>query len=257
MRLKCAIMMAVVAAGNSIAATPTETTRAAQQRVLQEYAFADRQDFDDAKRGLIEALPGNVIHDDAGQVVWDLRPFLAFEGEEKPAPDTVNPALWRHAQLNNINGLFEVIPGIYQARGFDVAVATFIRGKSGWIVVDPLSSEESARTALELLFKHEGKLPVTAVIYTHGHADHYLGAGGVIDAAEAARRRVPILAPEGFLEGLFSESVLAGNAMGRRFQFQSGQGIPIGPEGTVDFGQGKVPGSRGKGGLIAPTLLIN
>ena len=112
MRLKCAFMMAVVAANNSIAATPTETTRAAQQRVLQAYAFADRQDFEDAKRGLIEALPGNVIYDAAGQIVWDLRPFLAFEGEEKPAPDTVNPALWRHAQLNNINGLFEVIPGI-------------------------------------------------------------------------------------------------------------------------------------------------
>src|ERR1700723_3543156 len=148
MRLKCAIMMAAVAA-SSIAATPTETTRAAHQLVLQEYAFADRQDFEDAKRGLIEGLPGDVIHDAAGQVVWDLRPFLAFEGEEKPAPDTVNPALWRHAQLNNINGLFEVIPGIYQARGFDVAVATFIRGKRGWIVVDPLSSEDSARTPLE------------------------------------------------------------------------------------------------------------
>ena len=100
------------------------------------------------------------------------------------------------------------------------------------------------------------KLPVTAVIYTHGHADHYLGAGGVIDPAEAAKRGVPILAPEGFLEGLFTESVLAGNAMGRRFQFQSGQGIPIGPAGTVDFGQGKVPGSRGKGGMIAATLFI-
>jgi alkyl sulfatase BDS1-like metallo-beta-lactamase superfamily hydrolase len=234
----------------------TEATRAAQRHVLQEYPFSDRQDFEDAKRGLIEALPGGMIHDEAGRVVWDMRPFLAFEGEEQPAPDTVNPALWRHAQLNNISGLFEVIPGIYQARGFDVAVATFIRGKSGWIVVDPLSSEESARTALNLLFKHKGKLPVTAVIYTHGHADHYLGAGGVIDSGDAAQRHVPVLAPEGFLEGLFTESVLAGNAMGRRFQFQSGMGIPTGTEGVVDFGQGKVPGSRGRTGFIAPTLFI-
>ena len=252
-----AIALAAVSIGKGADAPATDATRASQQRVLQEYPFADRQDFEDAKRGLIEALPGNVVRDAAGQVAWDLRPFLAFEGEEKPAPDTVNPALWRHAQLNNINGLFEIIPGIYQARGFDVAVATFIRGKLGWIVVDPLTSQESARTALALLFKHEGELPVTAVIYTHGHADHYLGAGGVIDPVEAARRRVPILAPEGFIEGLFSESVLAGNAMGRRFQFQSGQGVPIGPEGTVDFGQGKVPGARGHGGLIAPTLYIN
>ncbi|MGA2738898.1 MAG: alkyl sulfatase dimerization domain-containing protein [Bryobacteraceae bacterium] len=252
-----AIVLAGVSICNGADAPATDATRAAQQHVLQNYPFADRQDFEDAKRGLIEALPGDVIHDAAGQVVWDLRPFLAFEGEDQPAPDSVNPALWRHAQLNNINGLFEVIPGIYQARGFDVAVATFIRGKLGWIVVDPMTSEEGARTALELLFKHEGKLPVTAVIYTHGHADHYLGAGGVIDAADAAQRHVPILAPEGFLEGLFSESVLAGNAMGRRFQFQSGLGIPVGPAGTVDFGQGKVPGARGHGGLIAPTLFIN
>src|ERR1700683_5120242 len=210
-----AIVLAGVCKCAGADAPATDATRAVQQRVLQEYPFADRQDFEDAKRGTIEALPGAVIHEVAGRVGWDLRPSLAFEGEDQPAPDTVNPALWRHAQLNNINGLFEVIPGIYQARGFDVAVATFIRGKLGWIVVDSMSSEDSARTGLELLFKHEGKLPVTAVIYTHGHADHYLGAGGVIDPSDAARRRVPILAPEGFLEGLFSESVLAGNALGR------------------------------------------
>lgn len=255
-----ACLIAVLPAAQSVcrAADPqtTDATRATQRRVLQGDTFSDRQDFEDARRGLIEALPGAVIQDAAGKVVWDLRPFLAFEGQDEPAPDTVNPALWRHAQLNNINGLFEVIPGIYQARAFDVAVVTFIRGKQGWIVVDPLTSEESSHAALELLFKHEGKLPVTAVIYTHGHADHYLGAGGVIDPADAAKRGVPILAPEGFLEGLFTESVLAGNAMGRRFQFQSGQGIPIGPAGTVDFGQGKAPGSRGKGGMVPATLFI-
>jgi alkyl sulfatase BDS1-like metallo-beta-lactamase superfamily hydrolase len=252
-----AILCAVASICHAADEPATETTRAAQRRVVQEYPFADRQDFEDAKRGLIEALPGEVIYDQAGHAAWDMRPFEAFEGETEAAPDTVNPALWRHAQLNNISGLFEVIPGIYQARGFDVAVATFIRGKAGWIVVDPLSSEESAHTALELLFKHAGKLPVTAVIYTHGHGDHYLGAGGVIDSDEALRRHVPVLAPEGFLEGLFTESVLAGNAMGRRFQFQSGLGVPIGPEGTVDFGQGKAPGSRGKTGFMAPTLFIS
>src|SRR5262249_34071135 len=152
----------------------------------------------------------------AGRVTWDMSVF-AFEDDEA-APDTVNPSLWRQARLNNIHGLFEVTAGIYQVRGFDISNITFIEGETGYVVVDPLVSAEPAAAALALMREHRGDRPVSAVIYTHSHVDHYGGIRGVLGAQDidAGAR---IIAPEGFLDAAVSENVLAGNAMTRRAMY--------------------------------------
>jgi alkyl sulfatase BDS1-like metallo-beta-lactamase superfamily hydrolase len=173
------------------------------------------------------------------------------------APPTVNPSLWRLAQLNAINGLFKVVDGIYQVRGFSLANMTIVEGRKGLIIIDPLSTTASAKVALDLYFTHRPNRPVVAVIYTHSHADHYGGVKGVATEADVKAGRAKVFAPAGFLEAAVSESVIAGNAMGRRAQYQFGTPLPRGPQGNVDAGLGKID-SRGVPGrsILAPTDLI-
>ena len=107
----------------------------------------------------------------------------------REAPATVNPSLWRQSRLNMHHGLFEVVPGVYQVRGLDIANMTLIEGDTGVIVVDTLTSIEGARAAMELYFKHRGLRPVAAVIFTHTHTDHWGGARGVLEDDAAGERQ--------------------------------------------------------------------
>jgi alkyl sulfatase BDS1-like metallo-beta-lactamase superfamily hydrolase len=241
-------------------ATPAPTpkdaspfTAALNRAVLTALPFADTQDFDDARHGLVATLPEVEIKNDQGRIVWSLRDY-AFLGDEQ-APPTVNPSLWRLARLNLIHGLFQVTDRIYQIRGFDISNMTVIEGDHGLIVIDPLVSTEVARAALELYMQHRGRRPVSAVIYSHSHTDHYGGVRGVVDERDVSAGRVHVWAPDRFMEEVVSEAVLAGTAMVRRAQFQFGATLPKGPRGQVDAGLGKGL-SRGTVTLIPPTRII-
>jgi alkyl sulfatase BDS1-like metallo-beta-lactamase superfamily hydrolase len=215
--------------------------------------FGDTRDFDDAARGFLGTLKNAHIVSESGRVVWDLEQY-GFLSDEEAAP-TVNPSLWRQARLNMHHGLFEVVPGVYQVRGFDLANMTLIEGDTGVIVFDTLTTVEGARAAMELYFAHRGRRPVTAVIFSHTHADHWGGARGVLDDEMLASGRVPVIAPDLFMEFAVSETIIAGNAMVRRAQYQFGPLLAKGPRGQVDTGLGKTHGA-GTVALVRPTDFI-
>ncbi len=249
--------VALLLAGSAALAEPNEATpatRAAQQQVTATLPLGDRADVEDAQRGLIAPLPNGVIAGTSGAApVWDLKPY-EFLKAGQPA-DTVNPSLWRQAQLNLNNGLFKVAERVYQLRGFDIANITIVEGDSGLIVTDATLTTQSAKAALDLYYQHRPKKPVLALIYTHSHADHFGGAGGLISEADAASGKVKVIAPEGFMEHAVAENVIAGNAMSRRAQFQFGTSLPVGERGQVDAGLGKAL-ANGKLSLIAPNDVI-
>ena len=198
-------------------------------------------------RGFISSIPEADIPG-----AWSLKPY-AFLADETPAP-TVNPSLWRQARLNMQHGLFEVTKGVYQVRGFDLSNITFIEGDEGYVIVDPLTSAAPAAAALQLMRERRGDKPVTAVIYTHSHVDHYGGVRGVL-TPEDIEAGIPIVAPEGFLAAAVSENVLAGNAMGRRATYMYGATLPKDPKGHVDAGLGKAV-SMGAVSLVPNTVSI-
>ena len=233
-------------------AEATSSTKAERDKLLAELPFANRQDFEFAQRGFVATLDAPKITDDAGATVFDLGSYAFLAGD---APPTANPSLWRQAQLITKHGLFKVHDRIYQVRGFDVSTVSFILTDSGYIVVDPLTSVESARAALGLVRKYVGDRPVRAVVYSHSHADHFGGVGGITTGDEVTAGRVKVIAPEGFLEHTVAENIIAGIAMSRRGRFQFGVTLPRGPEGEMTSGLG--PGiSRGTMSLIAPTDII-
>ena len=222
----------------------TETPKEASASVIAQHAatlkalpFSDVRDFDDAARGFLGTVESAKIMSPQGRVVWSLEPYGFLSAEQ--APPTVDPSLWRQSRLNMHHGLFEVVPGVYQVRGLDIANMTLIEGDSGVIVVDTLTSIEGARAAMELYFQHRGKRPVVAVIFTHTHTDHWGGARGVLDDETLASRRVPIIAPNLFMEHAVSENIIAGPAMLRRAQYQFGPFLAKGERGQVDCGLGK------------------
>lgn len=229
---------------------PASDTIAQQQRALLEsLPFSDAQDFDDAARGFLGRLePGVVTHAD-GRVVWDNDSYGFLEGD---APDTVNPSLWRQSQLVAQQGLYEVVEGIYQVRGLDLSNITFVEGSSGVIVIDPLISTETAAAALGLYREHRGDRPVTGVIYTHSHVDHFGGVKGVTTQEDVDAGRVPVIAPAGFVEHAVSENVYAGTAMSRRAGYMYGAVLARGPQGQVGAGLGQTT-STGTVTLIPPT----
>ncbi|KAJ5753134.1 hypothetical protein N7520_010051 [Penicillium odoratum] len=214
-----------------------------------EPSFDDLVAFRDADRGLIDKLSPCVIKDHRGRVVWDNEAYNFLSNA--PCPKTANPKLWRQAQLVSKQGLFKIVDGIYQIRGFDLSNMTVIEGDQGIIVVDPLTSAECAKAALELYRKNRGNKPVLGMIYTHSHGDHFGGAEGIISRSEAAE--IPILAPFGFLEHAVSENVYAGNAMARRASYMYGDRLSKGPEGQISAGLGATL-SMGTVTLIPPTV---
>lgn len=224
-------------ASAAAAAPPTASpaTIAANKALADSLNWDDRQDFDFAARGFLGTRKDPLIKDAAGTVVRDLNEEAQFTG---PAPATVNPSLWRNATLLSKHGLFQVADGIWQVRGFDLSNMTIIRGKTGWIIVDPLTTTEAARAALELVTEKLGKRPVTGVIYTHSHVDHFGGALAVVSQDDAKSGKVPVIAPEGFVEHAVSENVIAGPAMLRRATYMFGAVLPRGPAGHVSAGLG-------------------
>src|SRR5690606_26504285 len=189
-----------------------------------------------ASRGFLAPPPSQQVLGDHGAPVWDLDQYSFLDDD---CPDTVNPSLWRQARLNRHAGLFEVADGFYQVRGLDLANVTFIRGDRGWVVVDPLTASETAAAALALVNQELGARPVTAVIYSHSHIDHFGGVLGVVDREQVESGEVPIYAPEGFMDAAISENVSAGTAMTRRASYMYGALLPRGPRGHVDAGIGK------------------
>jgi alkyl sulfatase BDS1-like metallo-beta-lactamase superfamily hydrolase len=225
---------------------PAEPNVAAANRAVQsQLPFSDRQDFEDAMRGFIATTP------DARNP--DRYVFLKHE-----APPTVNPSLWRQAQLNTTNGLFKVTGGVYQVRGFSQANMTIVEGTTGLIVIDTLSTPGAAREALDLYFAHRPRKPLVAVIYSHSHPDHYGGASGVVSQADVAAGKTKVIAPAGFMEAVGGEAFVGGNAKARRGQYQFGMPLPIGERGNVDEGLGKNDsrGASGGGAIIAPNDTI-
>ena len=233
----------------------TDATKAANAALLDQLPFADTSDFDNAKRGLIAPLPTDMIEGAAGNPIWNPQ-LYSFITEDAPAPDTVNPSLWRQSQLINLGGLFEVADGIYQVRNQDLSNMTIIEGAEGITVVDPLISAETAKVALDLYYQHRGEKPVKAVIYTHSHVDHYGGVRGVVDEADVNSGKVKIYAPAGFLEAAVAENVMAGNAMSRRASYMYGNLLPPDPKGQVGTGLGTST-SAGTVTLIPPTDIIS
>src|SRR5205085_5616882 len=215
--------------------------------------FADRTDFEDAQRGFVATLGDGVVAGPAGRPAFDARRYSCLSSNDGPA--TVNPSLWRQAQLNAFHGLFKVVDRVYQVRGIDIANMTIVEGDSGLILIDPLLSNESAKAALDLYLQHRPARPVVAVIYTHSHLDHFGGAKGVITAEDAASGKVKVIAPDGFMEHAVAENVIAGNAMIRRAQFQFGSTLAVGERGQIDTGLGKAL-SRGTISLIPPNDVI-
>lgn len=233
----------------------TAATKAANQQVLQSLPFKDRADFEDAQRGFIAAQDKLTIVGANGAPVWDLESFKQFIALDKPAPDSVNPSLWRNAQLNMINGLFKVSDRIYQVRGYDMSNLTLIQGDTGWIVFDPLISAETAKAALDFANSKLGKRPVVAVVYSHSHIDHYGGVRGIVDEADVRAGKVKIIAPEGFTEHAISENVIAGNAMSRRAIYMYGALLPRNERGSINSGLGQ-SNSTGTAGLILPSDFV-
>jgi alkyl sulfatase BDS1-like metallo-beta-lactamase superfamily hydrolase len=229
----------------------SDHTRAVYATALGELPFEDREDFEDASRGLIATTPSLVLRNAHGRVVWDMDSY-AFVDAHDESPETVHPSLWRMAQLNGMHGLFEVVPGIYQVRGYDISNMTLVEGRTGVIVIDPLISTECAAAALNLYRAHRGERKVSAVIYTHSHVDHFGGVKGVVSEQAVHAGEVPVWAPAGFLEHAVSENVLAGTAMARRAGYMFAPGLARGPRGQVDAGIGKTT-SSGSITLIPPT----
>jgi alkyl sulfatase BDS1-like metallo-beta-lactamase superfamily hydrolase len=237
-------------------ATPAggEVTAMAQQAHAAVAAadLSDPASFADAKRGFI-AAPKGQVKDEAGNLIWDYDAFAFVQGK---SPATVNPSLWRQALLNNQIGLFKVRDGIWQLRGFDLANITLIEGQTGWIVVDTLTSRETAAAAMAFARQHLGNKPVSAVILTHSHVDHFGGALGVIPADEAKARGVPVVAPVGFMEEATGENLMMGVAMGRRSMYMYGSRLPRDAGGLVDTGLGKAV-ACGRVGILAPTVVVD
>ncbi|MGY6151225.1 alkyl/aryl-sulfatase [Paraburkholderia graminis] len=231
----------------------TAATIAAQQQARRELPVEDYLDEEEARRGFIATIPNAEVRDAYGRQVWTLADYDFLDDPEAPA--TAHPALWRQARLNAIHGLFKVTERIYQVRGFDLSNVTIVEGDTGLIIIDPLSTQETAQAAFALYLAHRPARPVVAVIYSHSHADHFGGVKGIVTEADVREGRVAVIAPNGFMEEAVAENVLAGTVMIRRAQFQFGHTLARSACCQIDSGLGK-NGPRGTLTLIEPTQLI-
>jgi len=227
-----------------------EATARANQKSCERLPLDDMQDFEAAQCGKIAELPVGGVPAPGGRTAWNIADYDFLDGD---CPDTVNPSLWRMAQLNKISGLFEVTDGVWQARACDYANMTIVRGDSGWILIDPLMTKQTSAAALQMVNETLGERPVSAIVLTHTHPDHFGGIKGVLGANPQAYP--PIYAPAEFMTYAASEGIFGGNQMARRAIYQFGLTLPIGPEGTIDGGIGKSP-AKGQRSFVAPQIFI-
>jgi alkyl sulfatase BDS1-like metallo-beta-lactamase superfamily hydrolase len=250
-------ILALALAANPVASRagePASIATVAKQKIAADtLPFSDKQDFAFADRGFLGTRADPLIKRADGGVAWNLSAYDFLKGQP---PATVNPSLWRQAQLLSRHGLYQVSDRVWQVRGFDVSNVTFIQGDTGWVVVDPLTTAETARAAFELVTQKLGARPIKAVIYTHSHSDHFGGVRGVVDQKDVQAGKIAIVAPEGFMKEVVSENVLAGNAMSRRAQYQFGLLLPPGVEGQISSGIGQGV-AKGSITLIPPTQSID
>ena len=231
---------------------PTPQTVAALGEAKAALPADDGLDRAEAERGLVAKEPSLRVEGRDGQMLFDQDGYRFVTGD---APPSVHPSLWRQASLNNLHGVYKVTDGVFQVRGYDLATMSIIQGKTGWIVVDPLTSRETASRALAFARKTLGERPVAAIVFTHSHVDHFGGALAVASEVDVKAGKVRVIAPEGFMEEATSENVLAGPAMGRRALYMYGRDLPRGARGKVDNGLGKEP-AAGTIGILRPTTLI-
>jgi linear primary-alkylsulfatase len=224
----------------------SSATLEVQARFRHSLPEDDGRDQEFARRGFIATLEDPASQRDDGHPVYDLKRVAWIEGD---APGTVNPGLWRQMKLLKIHGLFKVTEGVWQVRGFSGSNMTIVEGDSGWIIIDPLMSVEAAHKAKELMDKHLGQRPVSAVIYSHSHPDHFAGVRAFITGSD----EVHVLAPEHFMEELTSEWLMAGNATSRRASFQLGTVLDAGRFAGVGI---SIEPDTGTFSLIAPTMDI-
>ena len=231
----------------------TQYTAEKNKAVYDILDFNDEQEFEFAERGLLASPEALEITDESGEVVWSQKAFAFVE--DKKAPDTSNPSLWRHSQLNHLYGLFEVTDGIYQVRGYDLANIPFIEGSTGWIIFAPLTNVETSKAALKLINDTLGERPVTGIVISHPHTDHYNGIKGIVSEEEVTERDIPIIVPNGFVESAVSENVYAGNAMLRRADYMYGKNLEPGEKTRLAVGLGiGVP--IGTASYISPNDII-
>ncbi|HEU4706101.1 MAG TPA: alkyl sulfatase dimerization domain-containing protein [Solirubrobacterales bacterium] len=233
---------------NAARRAATEATEQRNREAATELPPEREEDLADASRGLVARFEPATVKGEDGRVVWDLESYAFLDGE---CPATAHPSLWRQSRLNRIAGLFEIAPGFYQLRGFDLSNMHVVEGEEGIVVIDPLISAETAAAALALYREHRGERPVTGLVYTHCHIDHFGGAKGIVTPEEVRDRGIPVLAPEGFLEHAVSENVYAGTAMGRRAGYMYGAALRRGPDGQIGSGLGQTT-SLGTMTLIPP-----
>ena len=250
--LALAFIAATAAHAQDAPAGATQATRYEHLVTSKAVPAEGTRDARDSVRGFLATRAEPVILNANGKPVWNLDAYAFVTG---PVPETVNPSLWRHMTHLKHHGLYEVTPNLWQVRGFDVSNMTVIRGQTGWIIIDPLTSVEAAKAALDLVNQTLGTRPVSAVLYSHSHGDHFGGVRGVVDEAEVKAGRVAIIAPEGFMEEATSENVMAGPAMQRRAAYQFGTGLAPGATGQMGSGIGKGL-SVGTLSLIPPTDTI-
>jgi alkyl sulfatase BDS1-like metallo-beta-lactamase superfamily hydrolase len=232
---------------------PSSHTIEIQDQHRATLPLADKTDFEEQKKGFIAAPDDKQIMAEAGHVAWDMGRYdFLLDGQDY---DSIHPSLQRQAILNMNYGLYEVMPRIYQVRGFDLANISFIQGDTGWIVFDALTAKETAKAALDLINETLGERPVVAIVSSHSHADHFGGVRGVVAEADVRSGKVPIIAPVGFMDHAVAENVYAGNAMSRRLFYQYGVLLPASPYGHVDQSIGKNT-AAGNLGLIAPSRII-
>jgi alkyl sulfatase BDS1-like metallo-beta-lactamase superfamily hydrolase len=233
---------------------PSKSTIEAQEQQRKILPFSDKRDFEEAKRGFMAAPPFRQIMNDKGGEAWNIENWdFLLKGKDY---DSIHPSLQRQALLNMEYGLFEVVPGIYQVRGFDLANITFIKGQLGWIVIDPLTVKETSGAALKFVNEKLGERPVVAVIISHSHGDHFGGIRGVVTDAAVAAGKVQIIAPKGFVYEAISENLFGGNAMTRRKSYTYGDIVPSSPYGHVDASIGKAV-ANGDAGIMQPTKVID
>ena len=231
----------------------TEATKAYNNEVKKVLPFSDKTDFEDASRGFIADLEEGQIMRADGKPAYSMKDFRFLDGE---APDSANPSLWRQSELNAKSGLYEVTEGVYQVRAWDLANISFIRGDKGWIVIDPLTSTQASVAALKILKEKVEDLPVTAVILTHSHGDHFGGVKGVVSQEQIDSGDVEVIAPVHFFSESVNENLMAGNQMSRRASYMYGNLLPKSETGTLGSGLGTTT-SAGEFTIVEPTIEID